>query len=235
MRSDWPATQRPRTRPSADITRPRTCGEARQASRSATRPKPTGSTRTPIHMGTSVAIMSPPARYVSTSFQPPAAKMIATMALTKPERTWAASPSRPLGMNSPVASVRSLPSRAAIAPPSRPTHIVSQLAIGPAPRMPWPVVLRQAISASGSAMTAPSASVARTFSKRTTAAFIYRRGPCQRGPCGRRHAPAPRGRRRRPAPSSRASSRPVWWPRRGSPRSRPHRARSPVDHASSSP
>ena len=39
--------------------------------------------------------------------------------------TWAIALMRPLGRNSPVASVSSLPSRAAMAAPSMPSHSVS--------------------------------------------------------------------------------------------------------------
>ena len=88
------------------------------------------------HVRTPSAISSPAARSVSTSPSPPTANIIAIAAPAKPPTTCAHSAMRPLGRNSPVASVRSFPSRAAIAAPRRPTHNVRFRVNGAAPGMP---------------------------------------------------------------------------------------------------
>ncbi len=111
--------------PSAARPRPRQCGEARSARRMAINPKPTGSAKSAIQVGTpSVVMVLPASRSTLRSAMLPSARTVATIEPTAPATMCAALPIRPFGRNSPVASVSSLPSRAAIAAPSMPSQSV---------------------------------------------------------------------------------------------------------------
>ena len=104
--------------PSAAMARPGQCGEARHASRSAISPKPIGSARSAIQVGTPSVIVSPAAR--STLHERDAAEREDRRdhrADRRRRRRARRRRPRPSGRNSPVASVSSLPSRAAIAAP----------------------------------------------------------------------------------------------------------------------
>ena len=110
--------------PSAARPRPGQCGEARSARRTAINPKPTGSARSAIQVGTPSVMVLPAARSTLRSAMLPSARIVAIIEPMAPATMCAAAPTGPFGRNSPVASVSSLPSRAAIAAPSMPSQSV---------------------------------------------------------------------------------------------------------------
>ena len=159
--------------PSAARPRPGQCGEARSARRTAINPKPTGSARSAIQVGTpSMVMVLPAARSTLRSAMLPSARIVAIIEPMAPATMCAAAPTGPFGRNSPVASVSSLPSRAAIAAPSMPSQSVRFDANAADPWTDRPKNLRETISASGSSMIPASATLARRFSAWTASVFI---------------------------------------------------------------
>ena len=108
---------------------------------------------------------------------------------------------RPLGRNSPVASVSSLPSRAAIAAPSRPTQSVRFSVNGAAPGMPG--ADEAAHGDLGQRQQHDAAE--RERGEGVLGASRDRPASTCLGSCGRRLAPERPRRRRPPAPCCRAS------------------------------